>query len=406
MELHEKEREVNKHELVRFENEKSLAAAGNKELAAFPVGEGSALAKLDGLTQLVPGLLSAESASRSAAALKESSDTIDSLKESMDKMVVLNLPEGVTFSDLLDRVDGFGGKTLTAMKDGSFYKNASISKAEVPDISLAAPNVSALNVASAALSVASVVVGQAYMDEIDKRLQGIEQGVAEIKGMLEDQAAANLEGAYRRLADDFVPRFEEYAASEVKLQAAYGEIQSIKTTAEGAWSYHLKRFDRFAADVMSKNKLSDKAIEGLSAELERLDRAAATAFQLKMCANRTAMQLDGDFSPERISSERDDVEKHLSEFARKHGEAENALRTRIAQTKGNPVSRLTGKDTARKDRLANAVSTGSGMTARANATGDSLALIDAVANKADIIAIDLENRSIRFLESPGQRPGE
>ena len=58
MELHEKEREVNEHELVRFESEKSLAAAGNKELAAFPVGEGSALAKLDSLAQLAPGCVS------------------------------------------------------------------------------------------------------------------------------------------------------------------------------------------------------------------------------------------------------------------------------------------------------------------------------------------------------------
>ena len=99
-------------------------------------------------------------------------------------------------------------------------------------------------VADLALQGAAIVVGQAYMTEINNKLEGIESGIATIERMLERDKESKLEGNFRALKR-YVANLEDNSLDPNKKQAVLGSIENIRTETLQLWAYQIKAMEDF-----------------------------------------------------------------------------------------------------------------------------------------------------------------
>lgn len=119
-------------------------------------------------------------------------------------------------------------KQLGFLKEGKFQPMAAIKQAKLPPTA----------VANLALQGAAVVVGQAYMAEISKQLDGIQSEISVMQIEMKLEREANIEASYEMLKF-YLAFYSEIAADPERRQAAHAEIEDIKRDAIAAWKFQV-----------------------------------------------------------------------------------------------------------------------------------------------------------------------
>jgi hypothetical protein len=239
---------------------------------------------------------------------------------------VVRFPEGTGWNDLLNRkTPGWEEwKQLGVLKDGKFRPQAAIKQAKLQPVA----------VANLALQGAAIVVGQAYMAEISKELEGIQSSISAIQEEMRMERESDVEASFELLRE-YLTLYPQISDNTERRQAIHGAIEGIRKDALAAWGFELKAMhsldDRLSTPRRMKNDVVSKSIS----EFRARERDAQAAFQLFVAAEQASMQYDGDFSEERIAFERGRLEKALGEYSEVRGSIQETLSKRIEKISGN-----------------------------------------------------------------------
>lgn len=210
-------------------------------------------------------------------------------------MAVVRFPDGVGWADLC-KSPHEGYKLLSNFKDGKFNEMAAIKQ-----VGLQGPAV-----ANLALQGAAVVVGQAYMAQINEQLAGIEAGIGRLERAMELERQAKLRSAYD-MAKRYALRFDEFQSSDEKRIAARNQLEGALKDSRGMWHYQLAVLGDLQTEVSSSKKMKEGEILESVRKLRSAEEQAAAAFQLQAVIGQMCMQYDCDFSAARIEAERSDL---------------------------------------------------------------------------------------------------
>lgn len=233
---------------------------------------------------------------------------------------IVRFPEGAGWNDLLNRKSpGWEEwKQLGILKDGKFQPQAAIRQVKLQ------PAV----IANLALQGAAIVVGQAYMAEISKQLEGIESGIAAIQQEMSLEREADIEARYEKLLE-YLSQYDEIATNPEKRQAVHNAIEGICVEALKAWKFQVKAMDAFDARTERSKRMKDNEMLERLHEFQNRERGAQAAFRLFLAAEQASMQYDRDFSVARIAREREKISRCLEDYAEVRDKAQGLLAERI-----------------------------------------------------------------------------
>lgn len=243
-------------------------------------------------------------------------------------MAVVKFPEGAGWADLCSRRGEDGWKLLTVKgKNGRYVSSASIKQAGLQPTA----------VANLALQGAAVAVGQAYMTQINDKLEQLEQGVAEIQRAMQRDRDAQLKTAYdglRRLA----LKYDEYATTPEKRIMGQRLIEDALKESSSAWNYQLSAIEDFGKSIQKgKKKLTMKEVQEKITSLAILEARATAAMQLTVIAQQAGMRFDCDYSEKRIAADGKIVQEMAEEFEVVRGTARGILSGKAAKVPGAPL---------------------------------------------------------------------
>lgn len=215
-------------------------------------------------------------------------------------------------------------------KDGNFNPQAAIKKAGLKSNPAA--------VANLALQGAAIVVGQAYMTEINSKLESIESGIATIERMLGRDKEAEIDGIFRKLKQ-YATDLEDNSADPVKLQAVINNLESMSTAALQLWSYQISSLNDFKQELSKSGRLNEKETREAIDKLRTLEEASASTFQLAMLVEQTSMQYDNDFSSKRVGKLKASASDMLEEYQSAHDDVCMKLSVKVDKVKGlSPIA--------------------------------------------------------------------
>lgn len=238
---------------------------------------------------------------------------------------IVRFPEGAGWNDLLNRkTPGWEEwKQLGVLKDGKFQPQAAIRQAKLQPVA----------VANLALQGAAIVVGQAYMAEISKQLEGIESGIAAIQQEMKLEREADIEARFEKLLE-YLSQYDEILTNPEKRQAVHNAIEGICVETLKAWKFQVKAMREFGTRMERSRRLKDDEVRARLHEFQGKERDAQAAFRLFLAAEQASMQYDGDFSAGRIAREREKIGKCLDDYAEVRDKARGLLTERIKGVRG------------------------------------------------------------------------
>lgn len=244
-------------------------------------------------------------------------------------LAVVKFPEGVTWADLCVRQsDGWNLLSSFNKETGKFNKMAGIKQAGLQPQA----------VANIALQSAAVAVGMAYMNEINDKLEGLQEGIEEIQRVMERQRDARLKAGYDALYRLSL-NLGESATTEGKFTVGLQVIEDATRAAEEAWNYQLSEIQDLTETLARKKKLDEKEIASEITLLQEKERRAVLAFQLMLIAQQVGMRFESDYTAARIKKNKKIVEKCLGEHAQRREEYRRMLGKKVSKL-GGPVLKL------------------------------------------------------------------
>lgn len=164
---------------------------------------------------------------------------------------IVRFPEGAGWNDLLNRkTPGWEEwKQLGVLKDGRFQPHAAIRQAKLQPVP----------VANLALQGAAIVVGQAYMAEISKQLEGIESGIAAIQQEMRLEREADIEARFEKLLE-YLSQYDEISTNPEKRQAVHNAIEGICVETLKAWKFQVKAMREFGTRMERSRRLKDDEV--------------------------------------------------------------------------------------------------------------------------------------------------
>lgn len=242
---------------------------------------------------------------------------------------IVKFPDGRGWADLLNRVTpgDEGWKTLATMKNKKFDAQAMIKQAKLQPAA----------VANLALQGAAIVVGQAYMVEINKQLDMLTSGIASIQEEMRLERESNIEAAMATLkeyADDYML----ITADMERRQAVKNHIELIRREALEAWVFQVRHMKALQEVIAKTKNPKEKQLKELVSKFNQRERAARDAFLLLMAADQTRMQYHRDFDVEAVSKEKEVLQDRLAEYSRVRDIAQAQLLISIKKLKTRPIA--------------------------------------------------------------------
>lgn len=239
---------------------------------------------------------------------------------------VVRFPEGTGWNDLLNRkTPGWEEwKQLGVLKDGKFRPQAAIKQAKLQPVA----------VANLALQGAAIVVGQAYMAEISKELEGIQSSISAIQEEMRMERESDVEASFELLRE-YLELYPQISDNPERRQAVHGAIEGIRKDALAAWAFELKAMRSLDDCLAAPRRMKNDAVSKSISEFRAKERDAQAAFRLFVAAEQASMQYDGDFSEERIAFERERLHKGIAEYGEVRGSIQKTLGERIEKISGN-----------------------------------------------------------------------
>lgn len=170
-------------------------------------------------------------------------------------MAVVKFPEGVGWANLCVRKSD-GWNLLSNMKGGKFNEMAAIKQAGLQPAA----------VANLALQGAAVLVGQAYMTQINDKLEGISKGVAEIQRAMERSRECRLKARFDAL-ERVALMFDESGVNSDKRTVALQAIEDATVEAQDACHYE--------ADAMRGDRIEGRQGKDIPVRRRARDREPA-----------------------------------------------------------------------------------------------------------------------------------
>lgn len=242
---------------------------------------------------------------------------------------IVKFPDGKGWADLLNRVTpgDEGWKTLTTMKNKKFDTQAMIRQAKLQPVA----------VANLALQGAAIVVGQVYMAEINKQLDALTSGIANIQEEMRLERESNIEAAMATLkeyADDYML----IAVDAERRQAVKNHIELIRREALEAWIFQVKHMDALQKVIAKAKNPKEKQLKELVSKFNQRERAARDAFLLLMAVDQTRMQYHQDFDVETVSKEKEVLQDRLAEYSQVRDISQAQLLINIKNLKTRPIA--------------------------------------------------------------------
>lgn len=174
------------------------------------------------------------------------------------------------------------------------------------------------------------------MTQINDRLEGISEGVAEIQRAMERSRESRLKARFDAL-ERVALMFDECGADPDKRTVALQAIEDATTEAQEACHYEADVM-RGIASKAARGRMSRTDVENTIASLRRSEAQAVTAFQLLVAAREVGMRLECDYTGSRIEKELSMIEKASKELTGARGVARERVERRISSLKGAPLA--------------------------------------------------------------------
>lgn len=238
---------------------------------------------------------------------------------------IVRFPEGANWNDLLNRkTPGWEAwRQLGILKDGKFQPQAAIRQVKLQPVA----------VANLALQGAAIVVGQAYMAEIGKQLEGIESGIAAIQQEMRLEREADIEARFEKLLE-YLARYDEISTNPERRQAVHNAIEGICVETLKAWRFQVKAMRDYGVRIERSKRMKDDEVRARLHEFQSKERDVQAAFRLFLAAEQASMQYDGNFSAARIEGEREKISRCLGDYAEARDKAQGLLGERIKSVRG------------------------------------------------------------------------
>ena len=235
---------------------------------------------------------------------------------------IVKFPEGIGWNDLLNRktpgweqfkqCGGFG-------KNGKFNPQAAIRQVKV----------SPAAVANIALQAAAVAVGQAYMTEINERLNSIEEGVSKIQREMKRERDSKIEASFLMLKD-YIEHYAEYSELPEKNQAVQNALEGIKRDALAAWSFQIQSLNDLGLQVRKSGKLDSAGARNFLSVLESCDNTVL------LMENQAELQYSGTFGPDKLRDSERQAIAYFEDYDKARSGVQEVLRRKIGTLKGKP----------------------------------------------------------------------
>ena len=237
---------------------------------------------------------------------------------------IVKFPPGVGWQDLANRkTPGWEDMKHVMTPKGA----AAIKQAKLPPAA----------VANIALQGAAIIVGQAYMTEINQQLESIEAGIASIQQEMKMEREAKL-GASFDMLREYAELYAEISQNPEKRQAVLVSIEGIRKDVREAWGFQLRAMAAMNKRLSTGKRMKDDDLRSCIREFRVREGDAAAAFQMLVAAEQVSMQYDGDFSAGRIERERELIEERVAEYDAARALVQASLSSRIAKVRGGLVA--------------------------------------------------------------------
>lgn len=242
-------------------------------------------------------------------------------------MAVVKFPEGVGWADLCARRSDGWNLLSNFGPDGKFNKMAAIRQAGLTPV----------GAANLALQASAAVVGMAYMNQVNRQLTALQEGVAHVLKEMTFERDAVLKTALddlRMLGE----RQHEFLATPERRAQALQIADRARHDANEAWNYQLSAIRDWGDGLAKDRRAADEgAIRGKIAELAPLEARAAYAYKLVAMAERVSMGIESDYTAERIEGARRLAKRLEEEYEAAMAPIEADLLGRISRIGGLPL---------------------------------------------------------------------
>lgn len=253
------------------------------------------------------------------------SDILEAAESS--KLFKVEVPDGFNLNDLIASKKGDG--TLRALVRDQKGLNG--------DVSLRPNALNPAQLASVGLSAAAMVVGQAYMTEINDKLEKIDEKLDTVVSMMLDDKKAVVTNA-RGIAKRYVENYDEYQKKPpMALQAIRNEIESRYNDVGHVVDWLADRIpliEEKARTAKPKEKDLTPLINELHAYEEQFSLCLNTLSALAM----TRMYYDGTMDEKSALSERKIILEKSQTFMKARQSLAGVLEIKIGSLKGIPIS--------------------------------------------------------------------
>lgn len=244
------------------------------------------------------------------------------------KLYRVKVPDGYTLKDLIHSTkDAEAVRALVKNSNGQLNG----------DVALMLNGVSAVQVASMGLAAAAVVVGQAYMTEINDSLHSIDSKLDTLIGMMDSAQMAKVKNAIS-IANTYVSLHDEYFSKPPEaLQAARNQIESRYNDVGEVVDWLTEQLIAMEAKI-EKAKSGEKEVNSLLEELRLYGDKFYLCLQALSAFAMTRMYYDGCIDERSALIEKQRIEAKSQQFLAKWQRVLGIMELKIGTLKGSPVA--------------------------------------------------------------------
>ncbi len=259
------------------------------------------------------------------------SDILEAAESS--KLFKVEVPDGFNLNDLIASKKGDG--TLRALVRDQKGLNG--------DVSLRPNALNPAQLASVGLSAAAMVVGQAYMTEINDKLEKIDEKLDTVVAMMLDGKKAVVTNA-RDIAKRYVENYDEYQKKPpMALQAIRNEIESRYNDVGRVVDWLADRIPLIEEKARTA-KPKEKDLTPLINELHAYEKQFSLCLNTLSTLAMTRMYYDGTIDEKSALSERKIILEKSQTFMKARQSLAGVLEIKIGSLKGIPISIPHGTD--------------------------------------------------------------
>lgn len=258
--------------------------------------------------------------------LSTATDVIDAVGNK--NLYKVTVPDGYSLTDLIE-----SGK-----RDGSLRALVKDSKGHLNgDVSLKLNGVNATQIASMGLGAMAMLVGQAYMTEINNSLHSIDSKLDTVIAMMTAEKKAKLKNAidiarsYMQLHDDYLNKpSEARQAARNEIEARYNDVGEVID-----WlSESLIDIEKRASEA----KATEKTLSALLEELHQCEEQFNLSLHALATLAMTRMYYDGSLDERSALIERQRIEQKTQQFQKERQKLMGIVELKIGALKGAPVA--------------------------------------------------------------------